>query len=85
MHDPERGNWEAVKWILRYIKGTIDNGLEFKKDVASKQECIRYIDSDYAEDLDKCLHNGICVYIVLSTGQLTLYSSVYCGIAYYGG
>ena len=26
MHDPEQGYWEAVKWILRYIKGTIDVG-----------------------------------------------------------
>jgi len=53
MHDPDRSHWEAVEWILRYIKGTIDIGLEFKKDVASKQECIKYIDSDYAGDLNK--------------------------------
>ena len=39
--------------ILRYIKGTIDIGLVFKKDVTGKKECIRYIDSDYAGDLDK--------------------------------
>ena len=36
MHDPGRGHWEAVKWILRYIKGTIDIGLIFKKDIAGK-------------------------------------------------
>jgi len=40
MHDPCRGHWEAVKWILRYIKGTIDIDLVFKKDVTDKQECI---------------------------------------------
>jgi len=32
MHDPDRGHWEAVKWVLRYIKGTIDVGLVFEKD-----------------------------------------------------
>ena len=53
MHDPSRGHWEAVKWILRYIKGTIDIGLIFKKDVTGKQKCIGYVDSDYARDLDK--------------------------------
>jgi len=43
-----------MKWILQYIKGTIDVGLVFKKDFTGKQECIRHIDSDYAGDLDKC-------------------------------
>ena len=33
MHDPEMGHWEAVKWIVGYIKGTIDICLVFKKDV----------------------------------------------------
>jgi len=27
--------------------------LVFKKDFTGKQECIRYVDLDYAEDLDK--------------------------------
>ena len=36
MYDPGKGHWEAVKWILQYIKGTIDIDLIFKKDVASK-------------------------------------------------
>jgi len=53
MHDLEKGHWEAVKWVLRYIKGTINVGLVFEKDSTGKQECIRYVDSDYAGDLDK--------------------------------
>jgi len=53
MHDPEKGHWETVKWVLRYIKGTINVGLVFEKDSTGKQECIGYVDSDYAGDLDK--------------------------------
>ena len=53
MHDPEKSHWEAVKLVLQYIKGTIDVGLVFEKDSTGKQECIRYVDSDYAGDLDK--------------------------------
>ena len=53
MHDPGHGHWEAVKGILRYIKGTIDVGLVFEKDSTGKQDCIGYVDSDYAGDLDK--------------------------------
>jgi len=46
MHDPSRGLWEAIKWVLRYIKGTIDVSLVFEKDSTVKQECVRYVDSD---------------------------------------
>ena len=53
MLDLERDHWKAVKWILRYIKGTIDVGLVFKKDVIGMQEHIGYIDSNYAGDLNK--------------------------------
>ena len=53
MHDPNKGHWKAVRWILRYIKGTIDVGLVFEKDVGGKKECTCYVDSDYDWDLDK--------------------------------
>ena len=53
MHNSDRRYWEAVKWVLRYIKGTIDVGLVFKKDFTGNQECMRYVDSDYVGDLDK--------------------------------
>ena len=42
-----------MKWILRHIRGTIDVGLVFEKDTDSKQDCTKYVDSDYAGDLDK--------------------------------
>ena len=48
----KKSHWEVVKWILRYIKGTIDVKLVFEKDSIGKQECIGYVDSDYAGDLD---------------------------------
>ena len=53
MHDPSRGHCETVKWILWYIKCTINVALIFKKDFTGKQECIGYVDFDYAGDLVK--------------------------------
>ena len=29
--NPGKQHWEALKWILRYIKGTSSIGLEYKK------------------------------------------------------
>ena len=43
-----------MKWVLHYIKGTIDVGLIFEKDSTGKQKCVGYADSDYAGDLNKC-------------------------------
>jgi len=53
MHDPDRGYWEAVKWVVWFIKGIIDVGLVFEKDSSGKQKCVGYVDSDYAGELDK--------------------------------
>ncbi|KAG8480138.1 hypothetical protein CXB51_024910 [Gossypium anomalum] len=53
MHNPRKGHWQAVKWILRYIQKTVDVGLLFKQDNTLGKCVIGYVDSDYAGDLDK--------------------------------
>ena len=30
-HDPGKGHWQAVKWILRYLLKTVDVGLVFRE------------------------------------------------------
>ena len=50
MQNPKKPHLEAVRRILRYIKGTIDYGILYKKDGAS--EMVRYCDADYAGDHD---------------------------------
>ena len=53
MHDLGRSHWHAVKWILRYLKGTSDVGLLFERQGTTDQLCVGYVDSDYAGDLDE--------------------------------
>ncbi len=53
MHNPGKGHWQAVKWILRYILKTVDVGLLFEQDTTLGKGVIGYVDSDYAGDLDK--------------------------------
>ncbi|KAG9453140.1 hypothetical protein H6P81_006044 [Aristolochia fimbriata] len=50
MSNPGREHWQAVKWILRYLRGTSSTCLAFKKDDFS---FVGYVDSDYAGDLDR--------------------------------
>ena len=47
---PTKEHWTAVKRIMRYLKGTQNHGLLYKK--ASSGTCISFSDSDWAGNLD---------------------------------
>lgn len=51
MGNSGREHWEAVKWILRYVKGTTDYGLWFTKGTEFKVD--GYCDADFASDRDR--------------------------------
>lgn len=51
MSKPGKQHWEAVKWILRYLKGTTDCGIMFRTEIGVPS-VVGYVDSDYANDLD---------------------------------
>ena len=50
MQNPKKSHLEAVRRILRYVKGTIDYGLLYK----NGEDCklVGYCDADYAGDHD---------------------------------
>ncbi|PKA49512.1 Retrovirus-related Pol polyprotein from transposon TNT 1-94 [Apostasia shenzhenica] len=52
MANPRKEHWNALKWILCYLKGTSDCGLLFEKN-SDSDLLVGYVDSDYAGDLDK--------------------------------
>ena len=50
MADPYKEHWYALKWVLRYIKGTLNKGLIFGVDigyVSNEKVIIGYVDSDF--------------------------------------
>nr|GEW86558.1 retrovirus-related Pol polyprotein from transposon TNT 1-94 [Tanacetum cinerariifolium] len=52
IHNLGKMHWEAVKCIIRYLKGTSNIGLSFEKGRASSNGVKGYVDSYYAGDLD---------------------------------
>ncbi|GKA43986.1 retrotransposon protein, putative, ty1-copia subclass [Tanacetum coccineum] len=62
MADPGKKHGKAVQWIFRYLHGTSNVCLEFEK---SKYGLVGYVDSDYADDLDK-RRSLIVEYMVIS-------------------
>ena len=53
MSKPSKDHWNAVKWLLRYLKGTIDKGLVYRSNNEGGRSIKGFCDSDYATDLDK--------------------------------
>jgi hypothetical protein len=53
MPNPCKVNWKAVKWILRYLKGTKDVGLLFNGSLNNAKSFIGYVDADYGQDLER--------------------------------
>ncbi|PKU81861.1 Retrovirus-related Pol polyprotein from transposon TNT 1-94 [Dendrobium catenatum] len=48
MVEPSKLYWEALKWIFRYVKGSLDIDLLYKGGAANEA----YTDSDFAGCLD---------------------------------
>ena len=53
MVQPGKDHWKVVKWILRYLHGTVNYGLTYGKAKEEDDGLRGYIDSDYAGDLDR--------------------------------
>ena len=49
MSRPGKQYWEAVKWILRYLRGSIDTCLYF---TGASLKMQGYVDADLANDID---------------------------------
>jgi hypothetical protein len=50
MENLGKEHWNAVKWVLRYLRGTSDYCITFN---GSSGFVCGYVDSDFAGDLDK--------------------------------
>nr|GEX66619.1 retrovirus-related Pol polyprotein from transposon TNT 1-94 [Tanacetum cinerariifolium] len=56
-----KNHWEAMKWILNYLRGTANVGLVYGKNHGNHVDITGFVDSDYAKDLDKGRENQLPV------------------------
>ncbi len=60
LSDPYEQHWSTVKHVTRYLKGTIDHELCYKKS-DEKLKLVAYSDADWASDLnDRRSTTGYC-------------------------
>jgi hypothetical protein len=64
MNNPSKEHWEAVKWILRYLRGNSTHALCFGGLDTVLQ---RYVDSDMAGDKDNMRSTTWCFFTVGGT------------------
>uniref|UniRef100_A0A803NFV4 Polyprotein n=1 Tax=Cannabis sativa TaxID=3483 RepID=A0A803NFV4_CANSA len=50
--NPGNVHWTALKWVIRYIKGTLNTGLTYDGSRKFEELVTGYVDSDYAGCLD---------------------------------
>ncbi|GLT82258.1 hypothetical protein SLE2022_006580 [Rubroshorea leprosula] len=50
MANPGRVHWDAMKWILRYLKDTSSVSLCYR---SMEPDCVGFVDADFAGDRDK--------------------------------
>nr|GEW50653.1 retrovirus-related Pol polyprotein from transposon TNT 1-94 [Tanacetum cinerariifolium] len=51
--NPGKNHWEAVKWNLKYLRGTANVGLIYGTNRGNHKDVTCFVDSDYAKDPDK--------------------------------
>jgi len=52
MEKPTNLHIQAIKRILRYVKGSVNLGIYYKREAASDERLMAYSDNDYAGDQD---------------------------------
>ena len=72
MENPSKEHWVAVKWVLRYLRGTSDYCITFNNN--SDSRC-GFVDLDFAGDLDKRRSNSSYVF-TLASGAISWMSKI---------
>jgi len=71
MQNTGKHQWEAIKWIICYVKGSLDRCLVFDKSKTTTYDVAGFSDFDYGGDIDHSRFYGyistLCV--ILSLGK----------------
>ena len=73
MHQPTDGDWSNVKRIVRYLLGTIEQGITMKRCANFSSSSISFADSGYAGD--KLTMRSTSGYVVYAAGNIVAWPS----------
>ena len=59
MQDPTKAHWNAAKHVLKYLSGTCENGVTFKRQENTESKLVGFCDADFAGEIkDRRSTNG---------------------------
>ena len=67
---PQKEHWTALKRILRYLKGTTNICILYKRDACGPDKCVGYSDADWAGDTSDRKSTS-CYIFMLSGGPIS--------------
>nr|GEV66261.1 hypothetical protein [Tanacetum cinerariifolium] len=62
--NPGKNHWEAVKWILKYLRGTANVSLVYGTNHGNHVNVTGFVDSNYAKDPDKGRYITVYTFLV---------------------
>ena len=73
MEKPTNLHMQAIKRILRYVRGSMNLGIYYKREAASDEKLMAYSDNDYIEDQDD--RRSTCGYVFMLSEGAVAWSS----------
>ncbi|CAM8914155.1 unnamed protein product [Rhodiola kirilowii] len=67
MGNPGKAHWYAVKWLFRYIKGSLNKGLLFGQSNSENDTLVGFVNSDFTGSLDTRRSQTWYVFTVFGT------------------
>lgn len=74
MSEPGKKHWNAVKWVLRYLKRSLNTSLMYEKKQQSEVIVEGFVDSDYAGNIDT--RKSLTGYILIVFGGVASWKSL---------
>jgi len=70
MSNPEKTHWDALKFLLRYINGSLNIGLNYMK-ISNTLDLVSFIDSNFAGDRDSRKSTIAYLFTLLSSNCIS--------------
>lgn len=78
LEHPSVEHWNAAKRVLKYLKGTVNYGIEFKFDKTNANKLIAFGDADFAKSEDRRSISGVV--LLLNNGPIVWSSRRQTGV-----